>query len=110
MQRASESKCDLARLKAIAIERLQWARGSAERVFAAIPDDKVTFRPGGAGNHLLWVMGHLPVVDDLILNVHTGCTLEASEEHRTLFGIKSQPLDDPKAYPPRDELLNLLRL
>jgi hypothetical protein len=101
---------EVQRLAAVALERLDWARGYAERIFAGVPDDKVTFRAGGGGNHTLWVMGHLAVTDDLILNVQTGCKHELSEQYRKLFGIGSQPVDNPRIYPSRTELLDALRL
>ena len=106
----TEARGEVQSLKQVALERLEWARGCAERILADIPDDKATFQAGGAGNHALWVTGHLAVIDDLILHVHTGCRHELPERYRTLFGIESRPVDDPAAYPSRRELSDALHL
>ena len=109
MQSATETAATLDRTMEIAIDRLKWARGFTETLIEGVPDEQLTYRVGGKGNHALWVMGHLAVIDDRILSTLTGSPRELPERYYELFAPGSQPSGDAKDYPSRSELAELMR-
>lgn len=106
MQNISETSV----VKSVALERLSWTRGFAERILAGVPDEALTHRAGGRGNHALWVMGHLAWTDDDILAMLTGCAREMSPRDIARFKGGSEPSASAADYPSRDELLTAMRL
>ena len=97
-------------IKSVALERLSWARNHTERIVAGVPDDALSHRAGGRGNHALWVMGHLAWADDDFLAVLTGCRRESSSRDEALFAAGSVPSDNASDYPGRQALLTSMQL
>jgi len=60
-------------------------------------------------NHALWFAGHMAVTDNFFLSLiapERAKTLEGFDE---LFGMGSQPGDDPKTYPAAEKILETMR-
>ena len=73
--------------------------------------DAPLLRPGaqgGGGNHAMWIAGHLAVVEGRLQQVlHGGPNPVA--RWKPLFDWGSEPVDDPAAYPPFDEVLRTFK-
>ena len=83
---------------------LDFARRSTLKMVDDIPVEKICSKPLDGTNHALWVLGHLAVTDDWF-----ACTLAnresvIDESWGPLFGMKSEPSDDPSTYPSIDEI------
>jgi hypothetical protein len=63
---------------------------------------------GGDGNHPLWTLGHLAVIEGSIPEVLFGEPNPVAH-WKPLFGSGTRPLDDPAAYPVFDEVLGTFR-
>ena len=63
---------------------------------------------GGGGNHPLWVLGHLSLVDGEMAHVLLG-EKNPVEHWRPMFGMGTQPTTDGSAYPSFDEVLRTYR-
>jgi hypothetical protein len=63
---------------------------------------------GTAGNHPLWTMGHLAVVEGQVPVVILGES-HPVEQWLPLFGMGTQPKDNASAYPPFDEIVKKYR-
>ncbi|MDB5352030.1 MAG: hypothetical protein JWN86_3277 [Planctomycetota bacterium] len=61
-----------------------------------------------AGNHPLWIVGHLAVVEGAMPQIAFG-EPNPVEHWGSLFGIGSIPSDDAAAYPPYEEVLATYR-
>ena len=67
--------------------------------------DAPLLRPGPwGGNHAMWIAGHLTVVEGRLHQMLQG-TPNPVKEWKPLFDWGSEPVDDPAAYPPFDEVL-----
>ena len=67
--------------------------------------DAPLLRPGPwGGNHAMWIAGHLTVVEGRLQKMLRG-TPNPVEGWKPLFDWGSEPVDDPAAYPPYDEVL-----
>jgi hypothetical protein len=97
------------KIQAIALERMAWSRGFVESLLNGITDDQLIVRPGGTGNHALWIMGHYAVTDDQILAMMTGESETLPETFAKRFTAGSEPIDDVAAYPTRHELTTTMR-
>jgi len=87
---------------------LELARRSTLKMIDDIPAGKFCHKPVDGANHALWVLGHLAVTDDWF-----ACTLASresviDESWGPLFGMKSEPSDDPTIYPSIDEIKSAL--
>jgi hypothetical protein len=99
-----------------AIDLVRWAmqltdEGTA-RIAEAMRDAPLT-RPtpgakGGGGNHPIWTLGHLCLIEGGIPHILLG-EPNPVEHWRPLFAAGTQPKDDPAAYPSFDELLRTYR-
>ena len=68
--------------------------------------DTPLLRPGPwGGNHAMWIAGHLTVVEGRLQQMLHG-TDNPVRAWKPLFDWGSEPLDDPAAYPPYDEVLD----
>jgi hypothetical protein len=95
-----------------AIDLIRWAlqftdHGTAGIVKGLERDFMTRSTPGakgGDGNHALWSLGHVTVIEGGLRHIVAG---EANpvEGWWPLFGTGTQPGDDPKAYPPFEEVL-----
>jgi hypothetical protein len=67
--------------------------------------DAPLLRPGPwGGNHAMWIAGHLAVVEGRLQQmIHGG--RNPVHEWKRLFDWGSEPVDDPKAYPPFEEVV-----
>ena len=67
--------------------------------------DAPLLRPGPwGGNHAMWIAGHLAVVEGRLQQMLHG-TPNPVHQWKPLFDWGSEPVDDPAAYPPFDEVL-----
>jgi hypothetical protein len=67
--------------------------------------DAPLLRPGpGGGNHAMWIAGHLTVVEGRLQQMLHG-TPNPVHQWKPLFDWGSEPVDDPAAYPPFEEVL-----
>jgi hypothetical protein len=67
--------------------------------------DAPLMRPGPwGGNHAMWIAGHLAVVEGRLHQMLRGIPNPVAH-WKPLFDWGSEPVDDPKAYPPFDEVL-----
>lgn len=96
-------------VRSVALERLAWSRGFLEALLAGVPDERLFARAGGAGNHAMWVMGHIAATDAFILGALGAPVPALPQGFDELFGGGSKVLDDPGAYPSRDEVAEALR-
>jgi DinB superfamily len=66
--------------------------------------DAPLLRPGPwGGNHAMWIAGHLAVVEGRLQQMLHG-TANPVHQWKPLFDWGSEPVDDPAAYPPFDEV------
>src|SRR4051812_15204992 len=71
--------------------------------------DAPLLRPGPwGGNHAMWIAGHLTVVEGRLQKMLRG-TPNPVERWKPLFDWGSEPVDDPAAYPPFDEVLRTFK-
>ncbi len=71
--------------------------------------DAPLLRPGEwGGNHAMWIAGHLAVVEGRLQQMLHG-TPNPVAKWKPLFDWDSEPVDDPAAYPPFEEVLRTLR-
>jgi hypothetical protein len=95
-----------------AIDLIRWALKLTDEATARLVEDMrdqpLTRPTSRGGNHALWVLGHLAVIEGMIPHAVFG------EEHPVqhwwpLFGTGSVPSDDASAYPPFDEVFSTYR-
>lgn len=94
-----------------AIELVRWAmqltdEGTA-RLVADMREAPLT-RSTPGGNHPVWILGHLSVIEGGIPRVLLGED-NPVEHWKPMFGIGSEPKDDASGYPSFDEVLNTYR-
>ena len=83
---------------------LEFARHGTVRLVEDIPADKLCHQPLGNTNHALWVLGHLACTDNFFLTSLAGRDPVIDESWNALFGMGSEPTEDPAAYPSPDEV------
>jgi len=71
--------------------------------------DSPLLRPGPwGGNHAMWIAGHLAVVEGRLHQMLQG-TPNPVHHWKSLFDWGSEPVDDPAAYPPFEDVLQAFR-
>ena len=71
--------------------------------------DAPLLRPGPwGGNHAMWIAGHLAVVEGRLHQMLNGGR-NPLHEWKPLFDWGSEPVDDPAAYPPFEEVLRTFK-
>ena len=94
------------------IELIRWAlsltEGGTARIVGDLRNAPLT-RPtkgakGGDGNHALWTLGHLCVIEGSIPEILLG-EPNPVEHWKPLFAAGTQPSDDAAKYPSFDEVL-----
>ena len=71
--------------------------------------DSPLVRPGPwGGNHAMWIAGHLAVVEGRLQQMLHG-TPNPVAQWKPLFAWGSEPVDDPAAYPPFEDVLQTFR-
>ncbi|MEX2217088.1 MAG: DinB family protein [Phycisphaeraceae bacterium] len=103
-----QNDSELSSIKEMALDRLTWSRGLASALFAGVPDDQLTAKAGGKGNHPLWVMGHIAVSEDGLVSAYTGQKLLLSDRMHALFKGGTEPTDNAADYPSRAEVIQAL--
>ncbi len=83
---------------------LDLARRSTLKLVQDIPPDKLTHQPAPSTNHALWVLGHLACTDNFFLTSLAKLEPVIEESWNKLFGMGSEPTDDPQSYPSLDEV------
>jgi hypothetical protein len=99
-----------------AIDLFRWAleltQQATARIVADMRDAPLTpSTPGGKGgdgNHPLWTLGHLCVIEGNISQILLGET-NPVERWKPLFAAGTQPKADASGYPSFDELLDTYR-
>ncbi len=99
---------EIVSVRPIALDRLAWARNFTLGLVNTLSDDQLVVRAGGAGNHALWIMGHLPLAEAGVLGELTGRPLGLPSEYERLFGAGSEAKADRTVYPTRAELLDVM--
>ena len=94
------------------IELIRWALRmtdeSTTRLVEDMRDEPLTRPTSRGGNHALWVIGHLAVVEGMI--PHTVFGEPNPVEHWwPIFGTGSKPTDDAGSYPAFDVVLGTYR-
>jgi hypothetical protein len=88
-------------------DAIKFALGASNGAVLSVIDEMsgaaTTFPTPNGGCHPLWVLGHLTLVEGMIPAVLFGEANPAAEWAH-LFGERSQPVADAKAYPPFDEI------
>jgi hypothetical protein len=71
--------------------------------------DAPLLRPGPwGGNHAMWIAGHLTVVEGRLHQMIRG-TPNPVHQWKAMFDWGSEPVDDPAAYPPFEEVLRTFK-
>ena len=89
----------------IAIEGMENSRDFLLGLLRSLSDEHLAARAGGAGNHALWIMGHIAQSDDAIVSAFTNKPSCLPDGHGALFAAKTSVSDNADDYPSRDELL-----
>jgi uncharacterized damage-inducible protein DinB len=87
-----------------AIASLKFSRSILTKLIEDVPEDKMTAQPYPGANHVLWIMGHLASADDAFLADLDGRERVLPAQWKDLFGMGSEPTDDPAKYPSPDEV------
>ncbi len=90
------------------IAALSFARHWTLELLSDFPQDKLTHQPCAAGNHALWIAGHIAYADDLFASKVGNKPARFSESWVKLFGMGSIPQADAGAYPSMSEVTNAL--
>lgn len=85
--------------KQSALASLRFARTINDKLVSDFPPAKATFQPAPTDNHLVWNLGHLAISNAWIRGLIDGKKADLPESYNDLFGGKSKPTSDPKAYP-----------
>jgi uncharacterized damage-inducible protein DinB len=97
-------------MKAIEVIRtaLRMSDKATMKLIEDMRDAPLTQPTSRGGNHPLWVLGHITVIEGGIPQVLFG---EPNPVQRwaPLFAAGSEPKTDPSAYPPFDEVLRTYR-
>ncbi len=90
------------------ISALNFARKWTLEWLSDVPQDKLTHQPCAAGNHALWIAGHIAYADDVFMSNVGKKPARCSDSWVKLFGMGSKPQADAGAYPSLDEVTNAL--
>lgn len=82
-----------------ALGLLAWSHETTGMLCAGFSEEKLTFRTGPSENHLLWTIGHLATFYSWAASLIDGKRADLPTEYDSLFGYKSTPVDEAKAYP-----------
>lgn len=75
-------------------ETIAWTKGQVERTsadllktFAAVPDDKLTWSPGGESRHALWLVAHVGASSEAFATFLRGETPEFPSDPQEMMAI-----------------------
>lgn len=97
-----------ASMREMMVERMAWARSFTDALVGGLTDAQMVHRAGGAGNHAMWVMGHLAATDDFFLHLFSGQPRRLAKWDG-LFAGGSEPKDALEVYPARAEVAAAFR-
>jgi hypothetical protein len=90
------------------LQALRFARGAFMMLLDGLQPDRLLAQAGSCINHPLWIMGHLAMTDDWVLNTvaprAAGSRPAIPESWSKLFGSGSKPTSDARQYPPAAEV------
>ena len=96
-------------MQAIAAIRIALKFSDMGMKYLAEMSDAPLLRPGPwGGNHAMWIAGHLTVVEGRLQQMLHG-TGNPVARWKPLFDWGSEPVDDPAAYPPFEEVLRTFK-
>jgi len=78
---------------------LTFSRKALLGMLEDVPEDRWTHQPIASANHAAWIAGHLAHTDNYFLTAVAGMATRIPADWDELFGMGSQPVDDPSAYP-----------
>jgi hypothetical protein len=87
-----------------ALDSIKFARKVTNDLVTHFPEGEATHQPSPTDNHLVWSLGHLARTYQWFTGVIGGDAGKLPESFDTVFGDKSKPTGDPKAYPPFAEV------
>lgn len=83
-------------------------RQLCDSLMADITDEEMLHQHNPKGNPPAWILGHLAVVNDMLLAM-LGEPTRCPKEWAPMFGPRSEPLPDREKCPSREELLTAVR-
>jgi hypothetical protein len=86
-----------------ALDSLAFAHKVTNDLATSFPEDRIAYQAAPTDNHLLWTLGHLAMTYQW-LSSFLGVKGTLPESYGALFGGKSKPSGDSKAYPSLSEL------
>jgi uncharacterized damage-inducible protein DinB len=90
--------------------RLTRSRDFSEKLLADFKSpEEWTHQVHPNSNHALWFAGHLGEVDNFAVRVIAPEKAKEPAHYHELFGMGSQPSNNPANYPPVDEVVNYMR-
>lgn len=90
--------------------RLKAAREFSESLLAAFNNPREwTYQVHPQANHALWFAGHMAVSDNYFLSAVDSTKCRELPGFQEKFGMGSQPVNDPAAYPPPAEVVATMR-
>lgn len=84
---------------------LESSKGWTMGLIGDMQDAPLTAPTANGGNHPLWVLGHLVKAESDLLDGFIHGKPNRFPELEESFGMGSQPVNDPKAYPPMEDLM-----
>lgn len=85
----------------LALDRMT---GYAEGLLGDFPEDRWLWRPGPDMNHAAWLVSHLAIYPDFVLeSIGRGDLAQPRDGAAERYGHGSPCTDDPAEYPSRDE-------
>ena len=90
------------------IAALNHARQQTLGLLSDVPQDKLTHQPCAAGNHAIWIAGHIAYADDVFRSNLGNKPARCSDNWVKLFGMGSTPQADAGVYPSLSEVRNAL--
>ncbi len=85
---------------------------SSNRLFTLLEDMKenpLVFPTPNGGNHPLWVVGHLAYIESLLVQKYMLGGEHPLKDWADMFGIGSEPVDDPAKYPSYEEVVKIYK-
>ena len=90
--------------------QLVLARDYTEKMLADFKTpEQWTYQVHKNANHALWFAGHMAVIDNFVLSLVAPEQAQKLPELEEKFGMGSQPVSDPAAYPAPAEVLATMR-
>jgi len=94
-----------------AIETIRWALRTADDLASKLAGDlrdEPLARSTRRGNHAMWVLGHLAVIEGALPHVVSG-EPNPVQHWQSLFGAGSKPTDAAEEYPPFEDVFATYR-